>query len=111
MKTAKFLMAILSVVLILSCNYEQATDKNINKPPIITGDTTDNSYFPLQVGNEWIYQVNGDTIEKSLKVVDSAEIEDNEYFIIIYRHLLEPDNQYIEDTLFIGSSDGKKYYK
>ncbi len=72
------------------------------------------SYIPLQVGNEWLYKriFLSDTTIVFSKIIDSININNKIYFIIVHSN---PDlfHPYIgrDSTVFLRTSDGITYYQ
>lgn len=94
----KNLIFILLLLILVSCKQEAPTENTLLSP--------EDSFLPLQVGNEWIYNYhygNTDTT-KYIKVIGTKNINNNDYFIVV-------NNIHVElDTNYIRTEDGLKYY-
>ncbi|MCE5305587.1 MAG: hypothetical protein ABFD00_09600 [Chloroherpetonaceae bacterium] len=105
-------ITIISLALLMlfavSCKQEPATieeDKYINE---VISDT---SYFPLDIGNEWIYDISYDTVNIHLKVIDSAYFNSLKYSVVLcenYQGKFAPVNL---DTMYLRTTDGIKFYR
>ncbi len=81
MKTTLSIMLVL-ILSLVSCNEDKPTDNQGIK--IINAEITETSYFPLAVGNEWVYEVSRDTVRYYIKIIEKKIINNNEYFVFSF---------------------------
>ncbi len=77
-----------------------------------TGQTNiEASYFPLQVGNQWYYEVDSDTVQLYTKVTGKTTKDGREYYILDYVQRQGPGSVGPEKTMYLRSPDGLKIYE
>ena len=101
MKAIISLIFAIFIIALFSCDSSQPIEQ----------DNTETSYFPLQVGNEWIYEVDRDTVQLYTKVTGKTTKNDREYFILNYVQYQGPGKVSEEKTMYLRSPDGKKIYQ
>ena len=82
----------------LSCEHDSPT----------SSENAGLSYFPMQVGNRWVYESANTQSEMGfeLKIVGTTHVSGKEYFIFERRDL---DSGFVDSTLYRGDGDGKIY--
>lgn len=75
-------------------------------------ESTSSHYFPLEIGNEWIYESYADTnITLNLRVTGLMKMNNLNYFILVSANFNRTNKVGKEDTIFIRSSNGMKFYE
>jgi len=101
MKQLISLILAIFIIAFFSCDSNQTTEQN----------NTEASYFPLQVGNEWIYGVLNDTVEIYMKITETINLNNREYYTLAYTSTRGKGKVSEEEKMYLRSPDGLKIYQ
>ncbi len=75
-------------------------------------ERTSSHYFPLEIGNEWIYEFFGDTTETLNQTVTGTMIINKlNYYILVSSNYNGTNIVGKVDTFYIRNADGMKFYE
>ena len=105
------IIILLTVILsLISCKDDNPTDKK--EFQIINANITSNSFFPLAVGNEWVYDyIIIDTNLQHIKITGKIVLKDQEYFVCTSTLFNKDKTIDYENTFYVRTNDGMKFYE
>lgn len=100
----KKIILIIAIIAFVGCKEETPTENTLL--------STEESYIPLHVGNEWIFKLQTGNIDTTtvIKVIGKTKLNNENYFIVVDNFKNMINKKYGIDTNYIRTENGTKYF-